>query len=198
MTVISKIRWVASILLVFLIVLITNLVDRDNFNKLSDSVTTIYEDRIVANDLIFEMSRIIHAKQIAVVTGDTTFFQNENDALNRETDILTNSYRQTKLTEKEKLVFDQLQDELKTLQQQEQEYGASRITDLRKSLDNINGHLYDLAKIQLHEGRRQVYISDRARDTVDLFTRGEIIFLIIMGILIQIIILYKPKETLEG
>lgn len=196
MTVLSKIRWVASILLVFSIVLITNIIDRNNFRKLSDVVTTIYEDRIVACDLIFEMSRIVQAKQIAVVTGDTAFFQNKNDALNREIDVLTERYEQTKLTKKEQFVFDQLLDELKKLRQQEQEYTAVPNADLRNSLDNVNAHLYDLAKIQLQEGRRQVFIGDQAKNTLDLFARGEIIFLIVMAILVQIIILYKPKESI--
>lgn len=196
MTVLSKIRWVASILLVFSIVLITNIIDRNNFRKLSDVVTTIYEDRIVAGDLIFEMSRIVQAKQIAVVTGDTAFFQNKNDALNREIDVLTERYEQTKLTKKEQFVFDQLLDELKKLRQQEQEYTAVPNADLRNSLDNVNAHLYDLAKIQLQEGRRQVFIGDQAKNTLDLFARGEIIFLIVMAILVQIIILYKPKESI--
>ncbi len=194
MTVLSKIRWVASILLVFTIVLITNLIDKDNFRKLSDAVTTIYEDRIVASDLIFEMSRIIQAKEIAVVTGDTAFFQSKNDALNRETDVLIEGYEETKLTKKEQFVFDQLTEELKTLRSQEQKFQGELTGDLQKSLDSINGHLYDLAKIQLQEGRRQVFISDQAKYTLDLFARGEIIFLIIVAILVQIIILYKPKK----
>ncbi len=194
MTVLSKIRWVASILLVFTIVLITNLIDKDNFRKLSDAVTTIYEDRIVASDLIFEMSRIMQAKEIAVVTGDTAFFQSKNDALNRETDVLIESYEETKLTKKEQFVFDQLTEELKTLRSQEQKFQGELTGDLQKSLDSINGHLYDLAKIQLQEGRRQVFISDQAKYTLDLFARGEIIFLIIVAILVQIIILYKPKK----
>ena len=194
MTVLSKIRWVASILLVFTIVLITNLIDKDNFRKLSDAVTTIYEDRIVASDLIFEMSRIMQAKEIAVLTGDTAFFQSKNDALNRETDVLIESYEETKLTKKEQFVFDQLTEELKTLRSQEQKFQGELTGDLQKSLDSINGHLYDLAKIQLQEGRRQVFISDQAKYTLDLFARGEIIFLIIVAILVQIIILYKPKK----
>lgn len=68
MTIFTKIKWVASVLLVFFIVLITNIIDRENFNRLSYSVTTMYEDRIVASDLIFEMSRIIHDKELAIVS----------------------------------------------------------------------------------------------------------------------------------
>lgn len=194
MTIFSKIKWVVSILLVFFIVLATNIIDRDNFNTLSYSVATIYEDRIVANDLIFEMSRLIQDKEIAVVTNDTAFFQKKNNDLNREINILIESYKRTKLTGKEKFVFNQLQDELKTLERKEINE-TIQTSDLLESLDKVNQHLYDLSKIQLHEGRRQVFISNKAKDTINMFTQGETIFLILMAILIQIIILYTPKEV---
>jgi len=194
MKIFAKIRWVASILLVFSIVLITNLVDRDNFNRLSYSVTTMYEDRIVASDLLFEMARIIKEKQIAVLTSDTIFFDSENDKYNREIEQLVDNYRLTKLTEKENLAFNQLQEELKSLKQKEKSSNNLSNGDLLKSIEKIDQHLYKLSKIQLHEGKQQVFISNRAKDTINLYTQGEIIFLILMAVLIQVIIFYKPKE----
>jgi len=194
MTVYSKVRWVLSILLVFFIVLITNIIDRENFNRLSDSVTTIYEDRIVASDLIFEISRLIQDKHIAIVTNDTTFFQKKNTGINQELNSLIESYKQTRLTEREKFVFTQLQDELITLEEKEQQTENIPTLDLLKNIDQIDQHLYDLSKIQLQEGKQVVFNSDRIKDNINLFTQGEIIFLIIMAVLIQIIILYKPKK----
>ncbi|WP_224994299.1 MCP four helix bundle domain-containing protein [Cesiribacter sp. SM1] len=193
----AKIRWIASILLVFLIVLITNLIDRDNFNRLSSSVTTMYEDRIVASDLLFEMSKIIQEKEIAILTSDTLFLNNQNIKYNQELNQLVEEYRLTKLTEKERLVFNQLQEELESLKQKERSSTNISNGELIKSINKIDHHLYDLSKIQLQEGRRQVFISDKAKDTINLFTQGEIIFLVIMAVLIQIIILYKPKELNE-
>jgi hypothetical protein len=68
----------------------------------------MYEDRIVASDLLFEMSRIIKEKQIAVLTSDTIFFDSENDKYNREIEQLVDNYKLTKSTEKEKIAFNQL------------------------------------------------------------------------------------------
>ena len=194
MKVFAKIRWVASILLVFFIVLITNLIDRDNFNRLSYSVTTMYEDRIVASDLLFEMSMIIKEKQIAILTSDTLFLKRKNDKYNQQLNQLVDKYRLTKLTEKEKLAFIQLQEELKSLKQKEGAPANLINGETLKSIDKIDQHLHDLSKIQLQEGRRQVFISEKAKDTINLFTQAEIIFLILMAVLIQVIILYKPKE----
>jgi len=194
MKIFTKIRWVASILLVFFIVLMTNIIDRDNFNRLSYSVTTMYEDRIVASDLLFDISRIIKEKQIATLTSDNNFFQNQNDKLNQEIDQLVANYELTKLTEKEKLTLNQLQAELKVLKQKEKSPGNLSNVEVLKSIKKIDEHLYKLSKIQLQEGKQQLYISNRAKDTIRLYTQVEIILLILMAVLVQIIILYKQKE----
>ena len=194
MKIFTKIRWVASILLVFFIVLMTNIIDRDNFNRLSYSVTTMYEDRIVASDLLFDISKIIKEKQIATLTSDNNFFQNQNDKLNQEIDQLVANYELTKLTEKEKLTLNQLQAELKVLKQKEKSPGNLSNVEVLKSIKKIDEHLYKLSKIQLQEGKQQLYISNRAKDTIRLYTQVEIILLILMAVLVQIIILYKQKE----
>ena len=198
MTTFSKIRWVASILMVFFIVLMTNLVDKDNFNRLRYSVTTIYEDRIVASDLLFEISMLIQDKEVAIVAADSLFFQMNNSKANLDIDGLIGRYGQTKLTENEQIIFNSLKDELSNLKELEQHYISSDTienTNLLKGIENIKQYLHNLSKIQLKEARQQVLISNKVMDTIDLFTQGEIVFLILMAILIQIIILYKPKET---
>lgn len=194
MNIFTKIRWVASILLVFFIVLITNIIDRDNFNRLTNSVKTMFEDRIVASDLLVDITRIIKEKHIAILTSDTNFFKNQNNKLNQEIDQLLDRYEITKLTEKEKRHFNLLQEELKSLKQKEKSDVNLSNGELIKSIEIIDEHLYKLSKIQLQEGKEQVLISNKAKDTINLYTQGEIIFLIIMAVLVQIIILYKPKE----
>ncbi|MGB5942285.1 MAG: hypothetical protein WBG71_05340 [Leeuwenhoekiella sp.] len=55
-------------------------------------------------------------------------------------------------------------------------------------------NLDDLAKIQLDEGSRQMSISKRAVDTVELFTQIEIYLLVFLAIVVQIIVMYNPKK----
>lgn len=192
----NKIRWVASILLVFLIVLATNLIDRNNFNRLKYSVTTIYEDRIVASDLLFEMLLLVQEKQVAFISSESLFFQGKNERNNQEIDGLIERYEKTKLTEKEQYIFNDLKDALRNLKNLEKQSILSESKNngtLSKSIDQIVQHLHDLSKVQLEEGRHQVSVSNRTMDTINLFTQVEIVFLILMAVLIQIIILYKPK-----
>jgi hypothetical protein len=192
----NKIRWVASILLVFLIVLATNLIDRNNFNKLRYSVTTIYEDRIVANDLLFDMLLLVQEKQVAFISSDSLFFQARNEKNNREIEGLIERYEQTELTEKEQHLFNDLKEELRSLKNLEKQLIPSeskKNSIVLKRIDQIVQHLHSLSKVQLEEGRYQVSISNRTMDTINLFTQVEIVFLILMAILMQIIILYQPK-----
>ena len=51
-----------------------------------------------------------------------------------------------------------------------------------------------MAKIQLIEGEKQMSISKKAIDKIDLFTSIEIYILIVLAIIVQGIILYTPKK----
>jgi hypothetical protein len=163
---------------------------------MSASVTTMYEDRIVASDLLFDMSRIIQKKQLALVGSDTDDVGQMND-FHQKLNLLTEKYLQTKLTEKETLVFSKLQEKLQALEDKELKTEPLLVEETLKTLDVIHQYLFDLSKIQVEEGRQQVFISNKARDTIELFTQGEIIFLVFMAIVIQIIIFYKPREFIE-
>lgn len=190
MKIFAKIKWVASILLVFFIVLVTNLIDRKNFNRLSQSVTTMYEDRIVASDLLFDMSLLIHQKELELLTADTIA---PKKATAVQLNQLILKYEETKLTKRETFMFEELKAEVDKLNTLEQQSTGRSLSKLKSTVDKIQQYLHQLSKIQVEEGKRQVFISDKAKNTINLFTQGETIFLILMAILIQIIILYKPK-----
>lgn len=151
----------------------------------------MYEDRIVASDLLFEMSRLINEKKITLIASDST---KEVATNNREIKKLVAEYSHTKLTKDEERTFSLLQDELKVLENKENSPGSVSSEELLKSIKKIDQYLYDLSKIQLEEGRRQVLLSEKAKENIDLFTQWEIIFLIIMAIFVQVIILYKPSR----
>lgn len=58
-----RLKWVAAFLLVFVLIIGTNLLDRRHFQQMEATVESIYEDRLVAKELIFKMDRIIHEKR---------------------------------------------------------------------------------------------------------------------------------------
>lgn len=66
-------------------------------------------------------------------------------------------------------------------------------SDIIGLLDETTEILDALSQIQLTEGNRQMNITKRAVEDIELFTELEIYFLIFLAILIQIVILYNPK-----
>ena len=196
MMIANKIKWIVGILLVFALVLATNLLDRDNFRQITNSVITIYEDRLVAKDLVFEFSLLVQEKEIAWLSADSSFFAKRNQEVNQKINDLSAQYLETVLTDKEARVLDELQVNLQALIAFENaRLAGARSTpnQLEEKISKVKENLYDLSKIQLEEGRRQVSLSERAMATVELFTRLEIYFLIILAVLVQIIVIYKPK-----
>ena len=197
MTFYGKIKWVLGILMVFVLIVTTNLIDRNNFVRVKDSVVTIYEDRLIANDLIFEMSQSVQKKEVALASSDSIFFAQKNDKVYDGMKGFIARFEETKLTDEESKVFADLKQNLETLRDSESAYVASGFMtkdDLEQEISKVKTNLYDLSKIQLREGSRQMNISKRAIDTVELFTQIEIYLLVFMAIVIQIIVMYRPKN----
>lgn len=192
----NKIKWIASILLVFLIVLSTNLIDRANFNRINGAVTTIYEDRMVATAILMDMVIHIKDKEVALLSSDTVYSNKENKAINKAIDSNMEAFQKTKLTDGEQIVFDNLEGKITELIQLERNDGIAKEVILQKTAVIVE-RLQELSEIQLKEGKQQMVISNQAMETIDWFTKGEIIFLILIAILLQLIIFYKPVKSSE-
>lgn len=195
MTIYNKIKWILGILLVFFIVLTTNLVDRQNFSIVSSSIETIYADRLVAQDLIYEITKHLALKEVAYTTIDPTELEGNVKPWNTQIEESITLFSATLLTPKEEIIFNRLRRELKDLRESEAAItsGTKSIADLTVLLANVHEHLDDLATIQLQEGRRELQESKRAISAANLFTQLEIGGLVVMAIIIQVIILYTPK-----
>jgi len=193
----NKLKWILGILLIFVLIIATNLIDKNNFVRVRDSVITIYEDRLVANDLIFKMQQSVHQKELAISITDTAFYSTQNPSLNKELKALVSRFEETKLTPKEAKVFKDLKNNITTLIEEEEQFLDNNFKNDSKvvnEIEDLKAHLNDLSKIQLNEGSRQMSISKHALETVELFTQIEIYIMVFLAILIQIIVMYKPKD----
>ena len=194
----DKLKWVLGILMIFVLIISTNLIDKNNFIRVRDSVVTIYEDRLIANDLIFDMLKSLQKKELAVKLEDSTFFKSQNSKINTNLQSLVSGYEETKLTSEEARVFNDLKNNIQSLLDSENQFVNSDYIDNSKvasTIESLKTNLSDLSKIQLNEGRRQMSISKRALESVELFTQIEIYILVLLAIVIQIIVMYKPKES---
>lgn len=193
----NKAKWVLGIIIIFVLVAATNIIDRENFSRVRDSVVSIYEDRLVANDLIFEILKSVQEKEIAAVTSDSVFYLEKNRMINTEMKSFIKRYELTKLTPEEEELFDEYKSNYEQLISAELALVKSNFTEkkqLLSAVSKVKKNLYALSKIQLTEGSKQMSISENALNTIDLFTTIEINILIFLAILIQIIVIYNPKK----
>lgn len=198
MTFYDKIKWVLGILIVFVLIISTNLVDRNNFETVKNSVETIYKDRLIAKDLIYKIHKSLSKKEIALVTEDKNFFEGSNKLENKEISELIFSFEKTKLTKEEEIAFKELKENFQKQINLEADILTNKFQkkeNLRKNLLDIKENLQELSQIQISEGNKQLSISKKAFDTVDLFTQIEIYLLIFLAITIQIIVMYNPKKN---
>jgi hypothetical protein len=182
---------------IFIIVVATNLIDRNNFLRVNDAVVSIYEDRLVAKGFIYDMSQILHEKEKAVLITDSVFMKLNSKQLDEKFKGLLHDFEQTALTAEEEKSLRDLKGNFDAMQQSETSFIDTKFSDNSALLDNMSKlqtNLHDLSKIQLKEGRRQMAISQKAMDMVELFTQIEIYLLIFLAIVVQIIIMYKPKR----
>ncbi|ARN77436.1 hypothetical protein BST97_05240 [Nonlabens spongiae] len=192
----NKIKWLLGISMVFVLIVTTNLIDRNNFIQVKDSVTSLYEDRLVAKNIIYDMSVSIHDLELAIVTDSSFQADNKIKTTKDHLENLIVRFETTKLTKEEEKVF-------KKFKQGVQDLSAKSAAGSRESIDStllqssqlLKQKLNDLAEIQLAEGGVQMGITKKAVETVELFTSIEIYVLIFLAIVIQIIILYDPKRS---
>jgi len=197
MTFFDKIKWTLGILMVFALILITNLIDKNNFTRVKDSVVSIYEDRLVVNDLIFEMSKLVQEKEMGIVLSNTNSNTKKNSFIDEKMKDFIEKYEATKLTVEERTVFNNFKDNIQSLSKMESSVFDNDFKEKETKLTlvfEIKENLYDLTKIQLNEGKKQMSISQKAIDTVELFSQIEIYFLVFLAIVVQIIVMYDPKK----
>ena len=189
----NKVKWILGILMIFILIIATNLIDRNNFVRIKDSLETIYKDRLIAKDLIFEISKAVQEKELAAAKLDSVFFLNRNKKVNIDIETAIAAFEETKLTVKEAKVFNDFKNNIAVLKKSEV-LKPFKDNSYNNQLLKVKKNLYDLSKIQMNEGKKQMDVSKRAIDSIELFTQLEIYALIFLGIIVQVIVIYNPKE----
>lgn len=193
----TKLKWVLGIIMIFVLIVATNLIDRKNFLKLKDSVTTIYEDRLIASNIIFEMLNVVQEKELALATNDSAYYSERNEMVNNELELHIARFKETKLTANEGMVFSDLQNNIEQLKIAESVFVEGNLqlnSEVENAIAKVKESLSALSKIQLTEGGKQMAISKSAIGTVELFTQLEIYLLVFLAIVVQMVVMYKPKK----
>ena len=124
--------------MIFILIIATNLIDKNNFIRVKDSVVAIYEDRLIANDLIFEISNSIREKEVALAISDSVFFSNRNKIINENIQFNVLRFEETKLTIDEGKIFKNFKKNLELLTNSESAFIHSKFVNKVPLFKNIS------------------------------------------------------------
>jgi hypothetical protein len=198
----SKIKWSVGLILVILLIVATNFIDRNNFQRIQDSVYSIYEDRLIAKDFIFDIQIKIHEKEMLLAQQKDSILASESTASRKTILSLVKGFSNTGLTREEKRVLSNLTEEVNSLFTIETAYHNainknSFSKRFKAQIKNISNTLSQLSDIQISEGKRQMQVGKKAMESIELLTQLEVWIMIFLGVLVQFIILYNPKKEVE-
>lgn len=201
-TIAKKFKAIIALVIVFLMILATNMMDNKHFAFVQESFESIYKDRLVVNDYIFRIARLVEAKREkanSLTLGEKYLLESQSsDSI----DQLIINYTSTKLSRKEEMQFSTLKEKLNTLSFLEAELAKATDSEERNQLlirlnDNTSSiidNLETLSSIQLDEARGLFHSANRLIDISYLNSRLEIAFLIIIGSAILTLIMIKPSS----
>jgi hypothetical protein len=198
----SKIKWSVGLILVILLIVATNFIDRNNFQRIQDSVYSIYEDRLIAKDFIFDIQIKIHEKEMLLAQRQDSILASKSTP-SRETILeLVEGFSNTGLTREEKRVLSNLNEEVSSLFTIENSYHKATNENLtskrfKEQIKTITNTLSQLSDIQISEGKRQMQVGKKAMESIELLTQLEVWIMVFLGVMVQFIILYNPKDKME-
>ncbi|RYC50115.1 hypothetical protein DN53_07055 [Flagellimonas olearia] len=177
-----------------MLVLASNLLDRKYFSTIQETVKSIYDDRIVVQDYIYQLQDMAHEKEIAFIKG-------ENLEENKDIKVLLNDFSKTKLTRDEARLLKQLDHQFSGLEPLELAISTKTVSQAEKvkaldQLDRIHKTLDGLEKIQLEQGGVLTQLSEKNLRVNKMLSNLEIAFLTIIGVSILILVFY-PVKVLE-
>ncbi len=197
MSIFKKAKWFLAVLCIFLIILATNLIDKKNFLRVEESVEIIYNERLLAKELLLSVSTQFHKKELAYALNDSTYLESQNDAVNAKISDLLQLFVRAKSTTDEKSILDELNNNHAKLIQIESNIQLNdRLysADCAQIFSAINTNIIELSAEQVKEGESQKFNTRDAVDRIKLFSKIEIYMLIFLAIILQGIILYNPKK----
>lgn len=189
-----------ALLIVFLLVFATNRLDRRHFLTVQNTVTSVFEDRVVAQNYIYELNKLFHEKKRAIEMDSSL---PQISAGNEDVEELISAFSKTKLTKREAEYFQNLQENFSSIKAQERsinEGSGQKLSEEKKknlilALSNVQQNLDNLAEVQVNEGRHMTNLAQKSLNMNEMLSTIEIIFLIVIGMVLQFVIFFGNKKS---
>jgi hypothetical protein len=202
LTVKNRINLTIGLLAVFLLVLGTNRIDHKHFETVQNALSTVYNDRVLAQDYVYKMNNLVHKQkeQYRIGANASTIL-----TINKEIRIFMDLFSSTALTTKESKAIKSMEESFEKLAKQETGYFSNKkplesvktndIEAIILSLTEFQIELNKLSLIQVSESKNITSTAQKSLDTNQLMSNMEIGSLIVIGIVIQFLIFYRSKKS---
>lgn len=178
----------------FLLVLGSNRLDQRHFSTIQTTVNSVYKDRVVVQNFIYQLTTIFHRKELRLISNDNT---RPIEGENEKVEALLMHFGATQLTPKESNLFEELKGQFNALLELENiiaktpiEKSSKVFNATQKELEAIKSSLGGLANIQLQESGQLVHLSNKSLGMNILLSKLEIAFMVVIGIAMLALIFY--------
>ena len=180
-----KNKFSASIVLLSLclLVLLSNYLDRKHAQNVKNSISTLYEDRLVAENHILEMTSIIYQIREIFESDLNTFKTNAVIKLIKDFNSTYHIYSKTKLTKTEKATATELISSFKIMEQTVLN-NEFEISNTEKILVSLN----KLSAIQLEESKLIMKNVEDQYTSIKVTSQFTFAIVILILVVLQVIV----------
>jgi len=197
----TKVAVALGLIGIALFVVLTGRTNVHNFERVQQSIEEMFEDRLVVKGLIFDLASLLHRKEVAILSEDTTFYAHLNASVNDQIDDRLEEFWATRLTPMEERTLKRFASNVDALQASEEQLDLAETMDLSPDeeqrlagqLASLEEDLQALSKIQLSEGRRKLSVGAKAVDDMNWIARIENYMLIALVVLLLALIFIPLK-----
>ncbi|MBC3539076.1 MCP four helix bundle domain-containing protein [Rufibacter sediminis] len=192
---------------VMLLVLAKNTLDSNTVTKLGTSFTSVYEDRLLVESYIYQLSGHLYQKKMLM---DNAFYAGTDGLLsaklsktNSAISTLLTDYAKTELTADEARYLRAFQQNHLALQTLENQYlrhltGSREMVGEKQQMDaqfqEATGYLNQLSHIQVAEGKRLNDSSKQMMAGSALLTQVELVLIVVIGVMIQMLVFASKSK----
>lgn len=194
----DKIKAAGVLAIIMVVILFSNISDRKSFSALGNSVTSIYQDRLMPSSYIFEITDRLYKKRLLqehATHYNAAPLTNTGQAYDREIATLIKEYEATVLTKQEKQKWIQFKNSLYQYNTLSANTGFT--TQATQSFDQTIQYLGALNKIQVGEGNSLRKSSQTIIDGSSILSYLEIVSLIVLGIFTLILLSVADTTLLK-
>ncbi len=205
----NKLTIAALLAVVFVSVFIKNILDEKKVAELTASFSTFYEDRLLPESFIFQLSDKLYQKQLIInQVQSSSDFQEVKDQYqthNEFIDSILVEFESTLLTENEAVLLRDLKENVvhlnlleKTLRKSSLQHNRFLIAkrESNGTLAQANENLNELSEVQLSVGKALNDYSQKIQAGSLVMTRFEMALLIVLALVINALIF--SSETIKS